>query len=217
MKLSKIKIEKMANEIVDFLKKNEMIDCTCIYYNNKRINDGKLEDGEFDPHDYFEWAANDHILSMSFEGDLYDVINYDGGRRLDKFQKIFSSYGLYYELGDSWNLTCYPIEDNCEIEYTHYKKPTPTITIYTNGQGGIPKELDNIVIAWQKLQDNVGDSGSSVLGAGFEFDYRGIKYFMTPCSRYQGSLAWENDKDAIRFMLENIGATQIYYNWGLMD
>ena len=37
MKLSKVKIEEMANEIIDYLKKNGLDDGVCVYFNNKRI------------------------------------------------------------------------------------------------------------------------------------------------------------------------------------
>ena len=47
---------------------------------------------------------------MSFEGELYDVLNgyaYGWGKRADEFRQIFEKYGVYFELGNAWNLTCY--------------------------------------------------------------------------------------------------------------
>lgn len=218
MKLTKIKIEEMANEIVEFLKKNNMISSTSIYYNNKRIRDGVLEEGEFDPHDYFEYAAYDHILSMSFEGELYDLINYDGGKKLNEFEKLLKKYGVYYELGNAWNLSTYLIDyKNGEVEYTYYKKEPDPIHITSWNLDDIPGELKNIVVAWRALQETVGESGSCVIGAGFKFKLNGIKYFMSPCSKFQGSISWEIHKDVIKGMLENLGATEIYYDWGCMD
>ena len=89
MKLTKIKIEEMAREIIDCLKANKLDDDVCIYFNNKRIKLGSSWDGEnekfipyekveedMNPLDYFEYANEKHILSMSFEGDLYNLINY---------------------------------------------------------------------------------------------------------------------------------------------
>lgn len=216
MKLTKIEIEKLANEIVKWLKDNDMLSATCIYYNNKRICDGVLEDGEFDPHDYFEYAAYDHILSMSFEDNLYDLINYMDGNLLDKFNDIFKKYGLYYELGNSWNLTCHPEDDDMEVEYTVYEKESEPIYIYDINQH-VPSDINKVIIVWKSLQDIVGNVGSCVLGAGFKFKYEGQKYFMTPCSRYQGSISWETHRDIIERLLMDIGATDIYYNWGRMD
>ena len=47
---------------------------------------------------------------MSFEGPLYEVLNGYGSSHLEEeFVKIFDKYGLYYELGNAWNLTA------CEV------------------------------------------------------------------------------------------------------
>ena len=217
MKLTKIKIEKLANEIVEFLRKKDMLDGTCIYYNNKRMRYGELEDGEFDPHDYFEYAAYNHILSMSFDGSvLHGVLNYHGGRIADQFDKIFAKYGLYYELGDSWNLTAYPSQD-MEVEYTYYQEPPQTIHLYYHRRSDVSAELENIMVAWYELSKQTGDIGGCIIGDGFEFEYNGDKYFMSPCSPYQGSISYETHTNTIRAMLENIGATSIYYNYGHLD
>ena len=214
MKLTKKKIEKLANDIVKFLEANDMIYGTCIYYNGKRINDGELEDGEFDPHDYFDSAAYNHILSMSFEGTPYSTLNY-GGSIAEKFNKIFKKYGLYYEQGDTWNLTVYP-SDEMEVEYTVYTEPQPRIYIRDVNDEHVPTELKMIALSWKLFQEKVGDVGSYVTGAGFEFDYNGQPYFLSPCSRFQGSIAWETNMQEIKCMLEQVGAKGIYYNWGVM-
>lgn len=128
-KLSKKQIEKLAFEIRDFLIQHSLwIDVT-IYYNGKALSthDGNghfnynqkdpviiLEDE--DPLDYFEYVANPHILSMSFEGDFYGCLNYHNEYGADfdnmiqnEFSAILKKYGLYYELGNAWNLSCYNI------------------------------------------------------------------------------------------------------------
>ena len=215
MKLTKKKIEKLADDIVKFLENYRMIYGTCIYYNGKRINDGQLEDGEFDPHDYFDSAAYNHILSMSFEGTLYSALNY-GGSIAEKFNKIFKKYGLYYEQGDAWNLTVYP-SDEMEVEYTIYTELQPRIYIRNINDDKIPTELKMIALSWRLFQEKIGDVGSCVLGAGFEFDYKRQPYFLTPCSRFQGSISWETNMSDIRMMLEEIGAKEISYHWGVMD
>ena len=98
--LTKANIEQLANEIMQFLDKHEMQDSVCIYFNNKRIRSNSNWDGEnltyqwieesnIDPHNYFEYAAYDHILSMSLEGNLYDCLNYSFGRREEQFRKLF--------------------------------------------------------------------------------------------------------------------------------
>lgn len=112
---------KLAKDIIDFLLKHEIFDDTFIYVNGKRYGtcDGEghynygtnswdkvyVEDNK-DPKDYFEWAGK--ILSMSFEGPLYDILNYGwefGGKLEEEFNKIFEKHGYYFELGNSWNGT----------------------------------------------------------------------------------------------------------------
>lgn len=51
---------------------------------------------------------------MSFEGPLYHMINYGSyedvsDNFLVEFNDLFDEYGLYYELGDAWNLSAYKI------------------------------------------------------------------------------------------------------------
>ena len=231
MTLSKIKIEEMVNEIQEFLKKYEMLSDVCFYFNNKRYKwerdwsqiSQKIYNLEIteniSPLDYFEYINHEHILSMSFEGDLYDILNgytdYAYGLQ-DKFNELLEKYGLYYELGNSWNLSLYPINDDMEIEYTLYKeKPEPT-HIHISSMDILP-ELKNIMVAWYELSKKEGDKGSCVLGAGFSFKYKNTEYFMSACSPYQGSVSWETHIGTVREMLERIGATNINYKWGWMD
>lgn len=226
-KLSKINIEALAFEIRSFLERSGLASSVSIYFNNKVVRDrGEYDkDGNYnpnwetteniDPHDYFEWAAYDHILSMSFEGPLYDVLNYSYGKSEEMFRSIFERRGLYYEFGNSWNLTVYLIDDDIEVEYTKYERPKEVIDLYRHGSN--PSELQNIMDAWYKLSKETGDKGSCVIGAGFEFEWGGDKYFMSACSPHQGSLSWEAHISTVKGMLENIGATNIHYNWGRMD
>lgn len=224
--LTKQNIEQLAKEIMAFLERNEMQDCVSIYINNKRIHSEYKFDGEnityfwkeesnIDPHDYFEYAAYDHILSMGFEGELYEVLNETFGTMEEQFREIFDKYGLYFEFGNSWNLTAYPNDDNMKIEYTKYKKPKETIRLYRNCD--MPIQLKNIMDMWYELSKNTGDIGSCVLGAGFKFEWNGDEYFMSAQSPWQGSISWEKHIDVVKQALENIGATEIYYNWGRID
>jgi len=121
-KLLRTKEEKLAKDIIDFLLKHEIFDDTFIYVNGKRYGtcDGEghynygtnswdkvyVEDNK-DPKDYFEWAGKH--LSMSFEGPLYDILNYSfefGESKIEKeLTEIFHKHGYYWELGNAWNLT----------------------------------------------------------------------------------------------------------------
>lgn len=225
--LTKINIEELAKEIISFLEKEKLASGVSIYFNNKVMRDrGDYDDNynyvpkwetteDVNPHDYFEYCAYDHILSMSFEGALYDVLNYTFGRKEEKFGAIFEKWGLYYEFGNMWNLSAYLIDDDTEVEYTKYAQPKRTIYLYHGSE--VSYELQTIMDTWYELSKKVGDKGSCVLGAGFEFEWENNKYFMSACSPYQGSISWETNKDDIQKALENIGATNIYYKWGNLD
>ena len=227
-KITKADIERLANEIIAFLEAYDIASSVSIYYNGNVVRSKAEYDSKYnatytwvktydvDPHDYFEYAAYEHILSMSFEGGLYNVLNYSGGSKMDKFMKIFEKYGLYYELGNAWNLTCFLIDDDTEVEYTYYEKPKEVIYLYSCDFSN-PVELQNIMDIWFDLSKKEGEGGSCVLGAGFKFEWNGDSYFMPAQSPWQGSLSWEEHKDVIHKMLEDVGATEIYYNWGRMD
>lgn len=226
--LTKTNIEELAKEIISFLEANELASDVSIYFNNKVMRARGTWDENYNyipkwettdnvnPHDYFEYAAYDHIISMSFEGPLYHVLNYGFGDETEEaFRAIFEKYGLYYELGNAWNMSVYLINDNIEVEYTKYEKPKETIYIYRGSDN--PPELQTIMNTWYELSKEVGDKGSCVIGAGFEFEWQDNKYFMSACSPWQGSISWETHKDVIQNLLESVGATNIYYNWGRLD
>ena len=229
-KLTKQNIEQLANEVMDWLIRNELDMDVSIYYNNQKmqhkyhfnkdydiIDDGISIEKDVDPHQITQWAAHDHILTMTFEGGLYSLLNYNGGKLETEFENLFNKYGLYYELGEAWNLTCYPIYNELEVEYTVYEKPQPTIYLYRYDTSNNPPELQKIMDIWYEWSSTVGDEGSCVLGAGFKFKWQGKKYFMCACSPYQGSISWEKYKDTIKVLLEDVGAENIYYEWGNMD
>lgn len=118
------RLEALAQEIYQWLLEHEMWIDICIYYDGKRMSTGHRDaDGkwsfryngepfydEADPRDYFEYVNEPHILSMSFEGAFYEVMNgYSRGcgALLDEFETLLAKHGLRHELGDAWNLTCY--------------------------------------------------------------------------------------------------------------
>lgn len=226
-KLTKKDIDQFAIDIMAYLTKCHLDTDVCIYYNNKRIRHEYdwhnldappkiIIEENMNPHDYFEYAAYDHILSMSFEGALYEVLNYTFGKKEEGLRKIFEKYGVYWELGNMWNLTAFPIDDNMEVEFTYYGRPKNKRNLYM-WDATIPSPLRNIMTKWYKLSEAVGDKGSCVIGAGFDFTWNGIEYHMCSCSPHQGSISWETNKDDVRKMLEDIGATEIVYKWGIMD
>lgn len=109
-----LKNELLANDIKEFIMSNDLGMDVRIYFNNKcydwygknYLREPSLIDG-IKPSDYFEYA-NDDTVSISFEGLLYDIINYSKNNKLlEKFNNIFEKHNCYYEFGNSWNLSVY--------------------------------------------------------------------------------------------------------------
>lgn len=123
-RLSTEQIEQMAVEIREFLLDNGLWVDVDIYFNGRRFSTHDKAAGKYyyndrehlvveeneDPKRYFEYVAEDHILSMSFEGMLCEVLYYGEFPAVKReFDKIFEKYGVYYEFGHHWNFTCYYI------------------------------------------------------------------------------------------------------------
>lgn len=118
------KLQSLATDIYNWLWEHDLWFDVAIYYDGKRMSTNCIVDGELvsrnggepfitegeDPRRCFLYVADPHILSMVFEGPLYQVFNdytphwYE---REASFSAVLKKYGLYYELGDAWNLTCY--------------------------------------------------------------------------------------------------------------
>lgn len=122
--LTKKQRKELATEIFNWLNDHEMWVDTQIYFNGKCwstmnkngtefcYNERRYFEYEAEPKDYFEYVAEPNILSMSFEGGLYSVLNgyMHGWVKLEEeFRNIFEKYGVYFELGNAWNLSCYKI------------------------------------------------------------------------------------------------------------
>ena len=121
------KYKQLAIDIYEWCVKHDLWGDNTIYFdgkawsnsktwageNGKKIADDLYEYENRNPKDYFEYA-NPNTLSMSFEGTFYEVMNsyLDLSycwRLQEQFSKILEKYGLYYELGYAWSLTCYEI------------------------------------------------------------------------------------------------------------
>lgn len=121
--LSEEQTEELAQAIYQLLLRHEMWIDVCIYFNGKcmstsgkdetgmetfRYNEAPFIEEDVDPHLYFNYVGP--TLSMSFEGPMYHALNYGGNDLfLTEFNALLRQYGLYYELGDAWNLSVYPI------------------------------------------------------------------------------------------------------------
>ena len=209
-------IEELGNRIVELCKNNEYGD-TSVYYDGKRVNinyDGTTEVKEnCHPGDYFKYYNHNHIISMAFEGILYDILNYGSGS--DDLEKLFDEYGVYYELGNAWNLSVYPIDDNIEVDGYHYDEEPEPIMLYWWSEA--PAEIKEIINEWRAACEATGDGGSCVIGAKIKFTWNGEEYYMYEPSPYQGCLSWEPHVDMAIAKLKAIGATGIYYDCGVLD
>lgn len=227
--LSKRKISWLAHEIIRVLEEKYLADDMSIYFNNKVIRiSAKYNKDEViwkerhymavDPHDYFEYAAYNHIISISTEGGLYDRLNYDTGEFPKELEKLFRDHGIYWEFGNAWNLSFFPIEDDSHIAYTRYNKPKEAEFIYdTMPEAACPSELMQIMKEWYKLSSVTGDKGGCVIGAKMIFEYNGKLYHMAPCSPWQGEGSWTPHVEYIKSKLAEIGATNIQWDYGMLD
>ena len=219
-KLTKKQKEKLAHEILVFLTAYGLNNNVRIYFADKCLTGEDKIIYNIRGSDYFEYA-NDDTLSMSFEGDFYEIINYCNPKMADiiipKFSALLESYGLYYELGDAWNLATYYRNEKLAKPVPEIKKgeseKNPIYISYDN----CPREIEYIRAEWKRRQNEYGDVGSCVIGAGFTFKYKKIYYRMPPQGNTQGSISWEASKDAIQDMLNNAGCENIQYHWGCMD
>ena len=121
----KTEAEKCARDIIDWMIKHGLWIDTAIYVNGKRYGDYDGKDYHYgntwdcvfvednmNPRDYFEFAGD--FLSMSFEGPLYEILNYYNDfiqgyddKMIEEFNQIIGKYGAHFEMGDAWNLTLY--------------------------------------------------------------------------------------------------------------
>ena len=115
--------EALAHDIYTWCIENDCWQDVYIYYNGKRMGtSGRDKTGKIvycygdtpfieenmDPRNHFKYVREPNILSMSFEGTLYDILN---THDMFALQDLFSKYGLYYECGNAWNLSAYPIDE----------------------------------------------------------------------------------------------------------
>ena len=116
------KFEEMAMELYTLCKDYCIWLDVTIYFNNKawssyktwgkdegvQIGENLYEYKDKNPLKYFEYA-NPETLSMSFEGALYEILNWYRPYKyfIDQFDSIFEKYGYYYEFGNEWNLSAY--------------------------------------------------------------------------------------------------------------
>lgn len=123
-RLTEQDIENLAVEIREFLIEHDMWIDVNVYFNGKCFTTHDKKAGKFyyndrahlivqeneNPRTYFEYVNPDHILSMSFDGPVCEMLYYcEYPTVRKKFDAMFERYGLYYEFGHHWNFSCYYI------------------------------------------------------------------------------------------------------------
>lgn len=121
-------MEKLAVDLMDYFYEHELWDGVIIYVNgNRYFSSGwgedvaKLEkrstdrgtpywvERDVDVNRYIEYN-NPKTVTISFEGALYDMINYvDYDFTYKLGQKFLEEYGMYFEQGHAWNMAAYEI------------------------------------------------------------------------------------------------------------
>lgn len=112
--------EKMALELIRYLQANSMFTDVSLYLNGKRYSSSHHRGdtvkqtrygvyyitNDVDVADYVEYF-NRETITMTFEGDLYELLNYGDGSVDNDINAIADKYGLYFEQGNAWNLAFY--------------------------------------------------------------------------------------------------------------
>lgn len=111
------KLKDLAFEIAELITEYNVDQDVAIYFNDVRLqcfttNDKEgwvLEEG-FKGSEYTKYA-NDDTITMTFEGPLYSIMNcyIISDNFFDDFDNLLKEYGYYYELGNAWNLSLYPL------------------------------------------------------------------------------------------------------------
>lgn len=103
------KNERIAREIIEFLKEKDMWSGVAVYFDRKRITDDeKGENGEvleenIEVQDFLEYN-NGEGITLSFEGPLYSALHGEyGWTTKDAFEELLGKHGMYFEFGHSWS------------------------------------------------------------------------------------------------------------------
>ena len=115
------KLQELAYKITEVLYKYNCQTDVAIYFEGKRLSTfadledsyGKwvLEEG-FKGSSYTDYS-NDNTITMTFEGDFYDVMNWGLLHECYvEFNELIKEYGYWFELGNMWNLALYQEQNN---------------------------------------------------------------------------------------------------------
>lgn len=118
--MTKKQNEKMALEIIRYLQAHSLFTDVSLYLNNKRYSSSQHRGDTVKQTRYGLYYITDNIdvadhveyfnretITMTFEGDLYDMLNYGNGSVEEDLNIIADKYNLYLEQGNAWNLAFY--------------------------------------------------------------------------------------------------------------
>ena len=108
---------RVTQAISKWLVANDLHGDVHIYFNDRAYSfeaDGKItRRSDVKGSDYFLYA-NDDTVSVSFEGPLYEVLNFYHPRSAElheQFMNLVDEHGFWFEKGNAWNLSLYNMED----------------------------------------------------------------------------------------------------------
>lgn len=109
------KYEELAYKIIDFFKERDMWFDSAIYFNGHCIKSNSDKKYIDRPNFEFYDRSDPTAISMRFEGPIYELLNFywedseASNQIIEDFNALLKEYGLYYELGNAWNLALYKI------------------------------------------------------------------------------------------------------------
>lgn len=120
-------VEKLALNIYEWLISHNIWQDVSIYYNNRRMSTGAKIDGKWEfryngkayiedginPLQYFPCCLHNHVMAMSFEGPLCEILYYGTNPALsEEFHKLLADHDCYFEFNDHWNGTILGVNRN---------------------------------------------------------------------------------------------------------
>ena len=100
------RMEKIARRILEILIEENVDTDVFIYFDNKRLSTNEGLELDINVGDYIEYN-NPKAITMSFEGALYQDINYGSQRVFKRLESLFNENGYYSEFGYAWSLSIY--------------------------------------------------------------------------------------------------------------
>ena len=216
MKITVEIIEEMAKKIHTILCK---LDTNfCLVYNGKVI-DGDGETSEMQPHEFNPiWDDKKFIIGISYDGEIYHMFEYDEHEDIQKqLNDVCDSYCCYIEINDYGYAQVYANEQEMLDDLAQNNFPPKKPIYIWNASLAPTNKIENIMTQWFLKSQETGDKGGCVLGAKLHFKLNDQNYVMPPQSPYQGEMSWCPHIEWVTDELKKLGATDIWYDCGILD